>query len=60
MRTLIGFNPVFQLVEWTRSAYFETHSTVLLDKPYVLLLSAFLLALGLLGERLFRGKVIAA
>jgi capsular polysaccharide transport system permease protein len=59
MRTLVGLNPVYQLVQWTRSAYFETHNAVPLDRPYVLLLAAFLLVLGLLGERLFRGKVLS-
>jgi capsular polysaccharide transport system permease protein len=58
MRTLVGLNPIYQLVQWTRSAYFETHTAVPLDKSYVLLLASFLLVLGLLGERLFRGKVM--
>jgi capsular polysaccharide transport system permease protein len=58
MRTLIGLNPIYQLVEWMRSAYFETHNPVPVDKPYVLLLSSFLLALSLFGERLFRGKIM--
>lgn len=58
MRTLIGLNPLFQLVQWTRSAYFDTYNSVPLDKQYVLLLSSFLLLMGLLGERLFRGKIV--
>jgi capsular polysaccharide transport system permease protein len=58
MRTLIGLNPIYQLVTWMRSAYFETYPAVPLDKHYVVLLSLFLLSLGLLGERLFRGKFL--
>lgn len=58
-REFIGYNPVFQLAEWMRSAYFESHSTVALDKSYVLLLSAGLLFLGLLGERALRGRILS-
>jgi capsular polysaccharide transport system permease protein len=60
MRTLLGLNPVYQLVLWVRSAYFEVHQAAPLDKHYILLLSAFLLLIGLFGERLFRGKVMKA
>jgi capsular polysaccharide transport system permease protein len=59
VRTLVGFNPIYQLVQWTRSAYFETNNVVPLDKPYVLMLSCFFLFLALVGERLFRGKILA-
>jgi capsular polysaccharide transport system permease protein len=59
LRTLVGFNPIYQLVQWTRSAYFEVNNVVPLDKSYVLMLSCFLLLLGLAGERLFRGKILA-
>jgi capsular polysaccharide transport system permease protein len=58
VRTLISYNPIFQLVQWVRSSYFEIHSAVPLDRSYVLLLSTFLLALGVLGERLSRGKLL--
>lgn len=58
-REFIGYNPIFQLAEWMRSAYFESHSVVALDKPYVLLLSAGLLFVGLLGERALRGRILA-
>jgi capsular polysaccharide transport system permease protein len=59
MRTLAGLNPIYQLVQWMRSAYFETHNAVPLAKSYVVLLSFFLLLLGLGGERLFRGKILS-
>lgn len=58
-RDFIGYNPVFQLAEWLRSAYFETHSSVPLDKQYILLLASGLLFFGLLGERLLRGRILA-
>lgn len=57
-RAFIGYNPIFQLAEWMRSAYFESHSVVALNKPYVLLLSAGLLFLGMAGERAFRGRIL--
>jgi capsular polysaccharide transport system permease protein len=58
LRTLLGYNPIYQLVLWTRSAYFETHSVVPLDRWYVVLLSLILLTIALAGERLFRGKIM--
>lgn len=58
-REFIGYNPIFQLAEWMRSAYFESHSVVALDKSYVLLLSSGLFFLGLLGERTLRGRILA-
>ncbi|MEA2840920.1 MAG: capsular polysaccharide transport system permease protein [Methylobacteriaceae bacterium] len=60
MRTLVGLNPIYQLVQWTRSAFFETHTAVPLDKAYVLLLASFLLFIGLLGERLLRGRIVGS
>lgn len=59
MRTFVGLNPIYHLVQWMRSAYFETHSPIPVDKGYVLMISCFLLACGLFGERLFRGKILA-
>ncbi len=60
MRTLLGFNPIYQLVSWMRSAYFETHAAVPLDRAYVLFLSILLLFVGFLGERAFRGKFLTS
>lgn len=54
-----SFNPIYHLVEWMRSAYYEeTYPTIPLAKSYVLFLSAALLFVGLLGERLFRGRIL--
>jgi capsular polysaccharide transport system permease protein len=52
-------NPLFHLVTWLRSAYFyEAYSPITLNKSYVVMLSFVLFAAGLLGERIFRGKVL--
>lgn len=54
-----SFNPIYHLVQWMRSAYYdETHAIIPLDKSYVVMLAAGFLAFGLLGERLFRGRIL--
>ena len=59
LRFWLNLNPMGHLVEWVRSAYFETHTVVELDKAYVIRLSAGALVCGLTFERLFRGRLIA-
>jgi capsular polysaccharide transport system permease protein len=56
---LRSFNPIYHLVQWMRSAYYEdTYPIIPMDRSYVLFLAAGLLFLGLLGERLFRGRIL--
>ncbi|MBV9065147.1 MAG: ABC transporter permease [Methylobacteriaceae bacterium] len=56
---LRSFNPIYHLVQWMRSAYYDdTHAFIPLDKFYVVSLAGGLLAFGLLGERLFRGRML--
>lgn len=50
----LSFNPVFQVVEWVRSAYYPGYASRHLDKPYVLYYGITCLFLGLLVERLLR------
>lgn len=52
-----SYNPLFQCVEWMRSAYFGTGS-IYLDKTYVVICASVLLLFGLLGERYSRGLLI--
>jgi capsular polysaccharide transport system permease protein len=54
----LSLNPLVHVVTWVRSAYFEMHTAVELDKSYVLLISSLFLFAGLSGERLFRGKIL--
>ena len=53
-----AYNPLFQSVEWLRSAYYGTDSPYL-DRFYIFFLATVLLALGMIGERLIRGRVIS-
>lgn len=50
----LSFNPVFQVVEWVRSAYYPGYASRHLDKPYVLFYGIACLFFGLLVERLLR------
>jgi capsular polysaccharide transport system permease protein len=53
------YNPILQLVEWLRSAYYTSYDTESVDKTLVLGLACTLLALGLIGERFARGKFLS-
>jgi capsular polysaccharide transport system permease protein len=55
---LLSYNPIYHLVHWMRSAFYETHEGIEVSRGYILLLSAGLLAFGLAGERAFRGKIL--
>ncbi len=53
----LSFNPVLVCVEWMRTAYYETYSDKLIDKPYVLGFALGSLFLGLMIEKIFRRKL---
>lgn len=53
----LEFNPVFVLITWLRSSYYEAYSLHEIPKAYVLSLSVLLIFFGLLAERAFRGKI---
>lgn len=55
----LSYNPALQCVEWMRSAYYEGYGSHILNKPYVLWWGGGTLLAGLLGERLFRGKILS-
>jgi capsular polysaccharide transport system permease protein len=56
MREYYSYNPLFQIVEWLRSAYYTNYDPYLVDKAYVIEVASVSLALGLLGKRFLRGK----
>ncbi|MGE6743751.1 ABC transporter permease [Allorhizobium pseudoryzae] len=56
--TALSYNPVVHAVEWMRVAYYPTYSTKILDKQYLIGFGLTSLFLGLLMERLFRGKML--
>lgn len=54
VRYIASFNPVLQLVEWTRSAYYINYPRVILDKEYTLFSALLIIGIGLALERLLR------
>ncbi len=58
-RYYLSFNPSLQGVEWMRSAYYEGYGAVVLDKTYMIQFAIISLLLGLIIERVFRGKIVA-
>ena len=56
--TPLSYNPVVHAVEWMRVAYYPTYSTKILDKEYLIGFGMTSLFLGLLLERVLRGKML--
>ncbi len=56
-RTPLSYLPWLQGVEWMRSAYYDGYGNGILDKSYLTIFSAVTLCLGLVLERLVRGKL---
>ena len=56
VRDVLWFNPLFQMVEWLRSAYYDGYGAASLSKSYTLGFSLVCLFFGILGEKLFRGR----
>ena len=54
----LSFNPVLQIVEWIRSAYYPGSEFRHLDKSYAIVCGIVCLALGLAGERLLRQHIM--
>jgi glucose-1-phosphate thymidylyltransferase len=58
-RDILAYNPLLQVIEWMRSAYYEGYGDLVLDRTYVLSVAAMTLFLGLLLERAMRGHLLA-
>jgi capsular polysaccharide transport system permease protein len=58
LRYPLSFNPVMQIVSWFRSAYYDDYGQSTIDKPYVVGYALITLALGLIIERLVRGRLL--
>jgi capsular polysaccharide transport system permease protein len=58
IRIPLSYLPYLQGVEWMRSAYFEGYGSDILDKTYVISFGTVALFVGLLFERLLRGKLL--
>jgi capsular polysaccharide transport system permease protein len=58
-RNILAYNPVLQVVEWMRSAYYEGYGDLVLNRPYVIGVGIGAVFLGLLLERAMRGYILA-
>jgi len=56
IREYAYYNPLLNLVEWMRSAYYTSYDNEETNKALVIWVGAISLTLGLLGERFLRGK----
>jgi capsular polysaccharide transport system permease protein len=56
LRDWAVYNPILQLVEWLRSAYYTSYDVETINRTLVVGVGATAMALGLLGERFLRGK----
>lgn len=59
VRDYAVYNPILQLVEWLRSAYYASYEVETINKTLVMGVGGVALALGLIGERFLRGKVLS-
>lgn len=54
----LEWNPLYHVVNWLRSAYYVDNTMIEVDRLYLIGGASIFLALGLLGERLLRGKLL--
>lgn len=57
-RYLLSFNPIIHGAEWMRAAYYEGYSNAFLDKTYLIGSGLICLGVGLLLERMVRGRML--
>jgi capsular polysaccharide transport system permease protein len=54
---IMYFNPLAHCVEWVRSGYYETYNEGILDKSYLAFVILLNLLVGLVLERIYRGRL---
>ncbi|WP_413992032.1 ABC transporter permease [Labrys okinawensis] len=59
-RTWLSYNPMLQVVEWMRAAYYEGYGDQTLNRSYVVAFGAATLLAGLILERVMRGYVLSS
>ena len=59
LRQILAYHPLLQVIEWTRSAYYEGYGGSVLDRPYVIGYACVTIFLGLVLERAMRGHLLA-
>jgi capsular polysaccharide transport system permease protein len=58
-RNVLAYNPVFHVVTWMRSAYYEGYGDLSLDRGYPIAFGLGAVFVGLLLERAMRGYLLA-
>jgi capsular polysaccharide transport system permease protein len=58
-RHILAYNPMLQVVEWMRSAYYDGYGDLLLDRGYPIAFGMGAVFLGLLLERAMRGYLLS-
>ena len=59
IREPLAYQPVLQVVEWTRSGYYEGYGNLVLNRPYVIAFGLTTVCFGLLLERAMRGYILS-
>ncbi|MFO1133815.1 MAG: ABC transporter permease [Rhodoblastus sp.] len=59
IKRLLEWNPLYHVVNWLRSAYYMDNTMIDVDRLYLIGVASMFLLLGLLGERLLRGKLLS-
>lgn len=59
VRDYAFYNPILQLVEWLRAAYYTSYEPDRINHALVIGVGAAALMLGLMGERFLRGKFLS-
>lgn len=58
LRYYLSFNPCVHAIEWMRSAYYDGYNSSVLDKTYLIGFGLTSLVIGLVMERLLRGRLL--
>ncbi|WP_367119302.1 hypothetical protein [Methylocystis sp.] len=59
LREYMAYNPLTQLVEWLRSAYYASYDPELINKLLIYWVGGISLMLGLVDERFLRGRFLS-
>ena len=55
----LKWNPILHAIEWMRVGYYPNYFTSILDKNYILIISAILLFAGLFGDRIIKNSLVS-
>lgn len=59
-RSWLAYNPILHSIEWMRCAFYESYTSTVLDKTYVLVFGCASILLGLALERGMRGFLLVS